>query len=166
MQAPDFKPDLFYADDTPLFYHFNIMAKRYYGLMDEELKDIDIERYYFILSLICKHKNITQQCLCNCLNIDKASMVRVIGYLTRHEYIMRMVNPDDRREHIIVPTEKALAALPLFESAFRKLNEECLKDFSDAEKDKFYRMMERVVGNLSEASPDTLFLKINKSKIQ
>ncbi|MES2690828.1 MAG: MarR family transcriptional regulator [Bacteroidota bacterium] len=166
MQVPDSKPVLFFADDTPLFYHFNTMAKRYYGLMDEEFKDIDIERYYFILSLICKQKNIKQQFLCNCLKIDKASMVRVIDYLTRHDYIMRIVNPDDRREHIIIPTEKALSALPHFENAFRKLNDECLKDFSAVEKDKFYRMMERVVDNLSAASPDNVFLKINKSKIQ
>lgn len=164
MQHPDSDLPLFFADDTPLFYHFNTAAKRYYGLMDEEFKDIDIERYYFILSLICRHKNITQKCLCNCLKIDKASMVRVIDYLTKHEYIMRIINPEDRREHIIIPTEKAMTVMPRLGNAFRKLNEECLKGFSDEEKDKFYRMMELVIDNLSGASPDALFLKINKSK--
>lgn len=159
-------PDLLFAENTPLFYHFNTIAKRYYGLMDEEFKDIDIERYYFILSLISRNKNMTQQALCKCLKIDKASMVRVIDYLTRHGYIVRMINPDDKRAHIILPTEKALDVLPRFEETFHKLNEDCLKDFTPLEKNHFYEMMSRVVHNLSDVSPGTQFLKVNKPKIQ
>jgi len=158
------KHSLLNQKDTPLVYHFNALAKGYFGILTKELEDLDLERYYFSLTLITKHKTISQQRLADVLDIDKANMVRMIDYLSNQGYVKREVNPDDRREHIILPTKKAEKVFDRVQNAFLKSNKEALKGFSVSETKVFYEMLERACHNLSEIPSQQYFLKYVKTK--
>lgn len=143
-------PDLtFINQNAPLFYHFKMMAKLYHGHMRKALGEIDIDRYYIVLSVICSGTDLTQQCLSKRLRIDKASMVRIIDYLNKHGYVVRQVNPLDRRQHIIRPTKKAQELSPKLLNSFDSTNNQCLHGFSETEKTAFYAMIQRMIKNLS-----------------
>lgn len=146
-------------EETPLAFNLNALAKLYFGVQSRQFNELDIDRYFFVLSLIVKHKNSTQQCLSNCLKIDKASMVRIIDYLTENGYVKRELNPNDRREYIIVPTGRAEKLYPELIKSFRSNNEAAFKGFSAAEKESFYDMLERMFQNLSGLPADQYFVK-------
>lgn len=151
-------------EHTPLVYHFNALAKSYFGSLSAQLNDLDLERYYFVLTLISRHKNISQQALADCIDVDKANMVRILDYLADKGYIKRKVNPKDRREHIITPTKKAEKIATRLSDTFKGVNAEALKGFTKTESKQFFHMMERVFENLSGLPAETYFLKYIKTK--
>jgi DNA-binding MarR family transcriptional regulator len=95
-------------EDTPLAFRLNVIAKKYYGAAAKQMENLDMERYFFVLKLIAKSEFITQQCLANCLKVDKAGIVRMIDYLSDKGLVIREVNPNDRREHRIRASKKGL----------------------------------------------------------
>jgi len=151
-------------EETPLAFNLNTLAKLYIGIQSRQFNELDIDRYFFVLSLIIKHKNATQQCLSNCLTIDKASMVRIIDYLTENGYVKRELNPNDRREYIIVPTARAEKLYPKLVKSFRQNNEAAFEGFTKTEKETFYAMLERMFQNLSGLPADKYFIKYVKTE--
>lgn len=141
--------DILFAERSgPLFYPFKTLARKYLAYLDLELCELEIERYYLILFLVIRQQHITQQHLCNMLDIDKASMARMVDYLSRKGYVNRVVNPDDRRSHVIVPTSEAISAYRQIGRAFQRINTLCLKGFSQQEASLFYKMLGRINSNL------------------
>jgi DNA-binding MarR family transcriptional regulator len=152
--------EILFSDRTnPLFYLFKTLARNYFSRLEVELGELEIDRYYFILFLIIRKGHITQQALCNMLNIDKASMVRIVDYLGKKGYANRIVNPDDRRSYVIVPTRAAIAAYKLIDTAFSSINALCLHGFSQKEISTLYHMLERININLGPATE--IHTKIN-----
>lgn len=151
--------------DTPLAFTFNTLAKKYYGAAARQFKDLDLERHYFVLNLISKHDRMTQQCLANCLGMDKASVVRMIDYLSEKGLVKRVVSPEDRREHRIVVTKKALHYIPTIVEGFTSINQEAFRDFSRQEKQQFREMVTRMLNNLSALPAEEYTLKyVKKNK--
>ena len=149
--------------NTPLVFHFNALAKNYFGTLSRELNDVDLERYYFVLTLITSHENISQQFIADNIDVDKANMVRIIDYLSEKGYVKRLLNPKDRREHKIAPTAKALKLVPRLNLAFKKVNNLTLKGFTKDESKLFYEFLNRAHDNISGSSYDQYFLKYIKT---
>jgi DNA-binding MarR family transcriptional regulator len=150
------------ATDTPLAFIFSRLAKNYYGAAAKHFEELDMERNFFVLNLISKNQPTTQQCLSNCLQIDKASIVRVIDYLSDKGLVKREVSPDDRREHHIVVTKKAANYVAKISAGFNELNQKAFKGFTKQEKEFFYTMIEKMQGNLSELPAREFSVKYTK----
>jgi DNA-binding MarR family transcriptional regulator len=115
----------------PLGKVFATLTKEYVGVITEQLKHIDIERYWYVILRISEQKNtITQKDLGDLIGQDKTSMVRIIDYLSKRGYVVRKQNELDRREHFIELTAKAHKALPDIKAAFEKANKNALKGIS------------------------------------
>ncbi|MCC7533187.1 MAG: MarR family transcriptional regulator [Bacteroidia bacterium] len=134
--------------ESPLGLRFNNLFKRYNQATDKLLKEEDIDRYFFILRLICEHKSITQQCLADSLQIDKTIMVRIIDYLSKGGFINRTPHATDRRAYLITPTEKALNLAPKIDKTFHYLNQSAFKGFTKQEINEFKIYIERMEQNL------------------
>ncbi len=147
--APKNKITTFEIADAPLGLKFNTLFKVYYSQVEANLNTLDFDRYFYALSLICKHKETTQQCLANCLQVDKATMVRVIDYLTQKDLVKREPHKEDRRAYVLKPTAKALKALPSIETAFSQLNKTAFKGFTAEEKKDFLALMSKMHTNLT-----------------
>lgn len=137
------------SDDTPLAFRFSAVAKRYYGAASKQLEALDFDKYYFVLSLISRMKQTTQQGLADCLDIDKATIVRIIDYLTEKGLVKREPHAEDRRCYLIVPTAKANKALPVIGNTFAELNNKAFEGFTSTEKKQFLNMLSRMQTNLS-----------------
>jgi DNA-binding MarR family transcriptional regulator len=142
----------FETKDSPLSLMFNMLFKKYYHAAEQQLVGAELDRYFYVLGLICKHEKITQQCLANCLQIDKATMVRVINYLTDKGLVKRTPHSEDRRAYIISPTTKGLKIAPKIEATFSQLNKLAFNGFSAEEKKMFIEFMNRMDNNLSDVT--------------
>jgi len=150
--------------DTPLAYHFNELSKKYYGAVSKHFEELDLERNYFILNFISKHKFIKQQTLANLLNMDKTRIVHVIDYLTRKGLVKREISVDDRREHKIIVTKKAAKYIEKISAGFEMLNKIALKGFTKNEQQLFFNMLEKIDNNISSLPSENYSLKFVKSK--
>ena len=155
-------------DPVSLHFIFSMLAKSFWGALAKKLDGKGPERYFYTLIVIHdKDERITQQELADYFKIDKASMVRVLDYLSKGGFIKRKVDPNDRRQHFLHLTPKAKAFIPVMQDAIKELNEMALNGMSEKEKKTFYSMLEKVCGNLAQLPKDNFFLnfkKINKKQ--
>ncbi len=79
--------------ETPLSHHFNTLARDYYGALTHRFQEADIDRYFFVISLVINHEDITQQGIADCLGLEKTYVVKIIDYLDKKGYIKRKTNP-------------------------------------------------------------------------
>jgi DNA-binding MarR family transcriptional regulator len=149
LPTPKNKINPFESKESPLSLMFNMLFKKYYHAAEQQLVSAELDRYFYVLGLICKHEEITQQCLANCLQIDKATMVRVIDYLTEKGLVKRTPHSEDRRAYIISPTAKGLKLAPKIEATFSHLNKLAFKGFSSQEKNMFLALLSKMDDNLS-----------------
>jgi DNA-binding MarR family transcriptional regulator len=144
---------------------FGKFTKQYIGFITKQLKSVPIERYFYALLLICKsEQKLTQKDLSEILERDKTSSVRLLDYLQDNDMISRVKNPDDRREHFIVLTEKSKQYIPQIDKAFESVNDVVLKGLSDSEKLFFYKIIEKMIHNLSQEPMDEIVLEFDKIK--
>jgi len=109
------------TDYQPLGFTFIALTKHYLNLLDEQLKDLPIEKYYYPFWYIAKNSgNINQQQMAACLDVDKVAIVRVIDYLENIGFVERKINPQDRRCHTLYVTELGLKHLPAVEQALQQ----------------------------------------------
>lgn len=145
--------------------YFSFLTKRFFGGLMQNLAHTDLDRYFTVLIAVEESgETLTQQNLCDYFKINKASMVRVIDYLAKKGYLHRQVNEADRREHLLVLTEKAKRNLPDIKKAVKKLEETALKGFSTEQKEEFFQLLNQVYVNMAELSGEDFFLKIVKTK--
>ena len=150
--------------DTPLAYHLNELSKKYYGAVSKHFEQLDMERNYFVLNFISKHKNIKQQSLANLLNMDKTRMVHVIDYLSEKGLVKREQNTEDRREQNIVITKKADKYIEKISMGFNELNKTAFKGFTKTEQQLFFSMLEKIDANVSLLPTEKYSLKFVKAK--
>ena len=152
--------------DFPLGRRFGMLVRLYFGALTKKLEKLDIERHYSILILLENSKgNCSQQYISDFLKVDKVSMVRMIDYLTKKGYIKRLVNPNDRREHHIVLTNKAYKMLPKIHKAIDELNAVATKGLSPAEVDIFYKSLDLLTNNLEKQPAHAVLVNFKKSKL-
>lgn len=150
----------------PLGRHFAQIGKLYFGALSRALDHMDLDRYYSILILLDKSgKPINQQYIANFLQIDKATMVRVIDQLEKQEYITRISNPEDRREHLIKLTPKAALVLPEIHATIQKLNAVAFEGISSEQRENFGFVLETIWHNLAKEPTMPIIISYKKHRV-
>lgn len=143
----------------PLGRIFVNLTKQYIGLVAHRMKGTPIEKHYYALWLISQQSGrISQQQLADKLMSDKVTMVRMLDCLTDAELIIRQVNPEDRRQHLLYITEKGKAWIPTIEAAFKETEAAFLAFITP----EFRMTFEKELRKLSSAVSD---LKVEKIEL-
>lgn len=151
------------CDLLPLAASMAIITKYYYGALSKMLEHLEVERHFTALYLIHKtSEKCTQQYISDMLHVDKVSMVRMLDYLVEKGMIERLVNPDDRREHIVALTKKGLKIIPEIQQAILELNKIALKGIDKEEQKLFWMGIESIMNNLKHLPVNTVDIKIKK----
>jgi DNA-binding MarR family transcriptional regulator len=140
--------------------------KRYLAELDKHLSHFDIERYFYAILLLSKPENegCCQQDLANLLQIDKASLVRVLDYLSEHGYLTRDSDPTDRRRYKLRLTEKGRKAAPEIEAAYRAADEKAFEGFTPEQRALFTQLLEKMETNLEDEAAKSFFLTFTRSR--
>jgi MarR family transcriptional regulator for hemolysin len=151
--------------DIPLGRVFSFLTKNYIGVLSQKLNHLAIERHFYPLIVVEQGGGrTTQKELAEILNTDKATMVRMVDYLSDHGMLIRQTNPDDRREQHLVLTDKAKAIMPGIKSAIQHVNAAAMADMSDVEKEVFYALLSKVCKGLSSLPSDEILMEFTRSK--
>ena len=149
---------------APLSLYFSFLAKQYIGAMISTLAHVELERYFVVLLVIDQNgETFTQQNLADYFGIDKASVVRVVGYLTEKGLIRRQINSKDRREYFLVLTEKGKALVPEIRQSIQGLNETALKHLTPQQTEQFFHSLNIIRRNLSAVPSEEVRLKFQKT---
>ncbi|MBK8684410.1 MAG: winged helix-turn-helix transcriptional regulator [Bacteroidetes bacterium] len=142
-----------------------ILTKSYYAALSKRLEHLEIARYYSVLILIDNQQGqgCTQQFLCDQLKIDKVSMVRIIQYLIEKNFILKVVNPADRRANLVALTPKAIQSMPQIYHAIDEVNEAALKGLSSSGRQALMNQLSRIQENLDRLPADLIFINYKKS---
>ena len=147
----------------PLGKLMGMITKKYYGALSKRIEPLGIDRHFATLIIIdTTHEKCTQQYLSDFLQIDKVTMVRNLDYLVKKKLIKRIVNPEDRREHIIELTEKARKIMPSIHAEIEVMNNIALKGFNKKEAKLFKEQIAQVIKNLDKLPVNEVSIKINK----
>ncbi len=155
------------VESLPLGRSLAILAKSYYGALTVQLEHLEIERYYSLLILIeSLAAGCTQQFLCDQLKIDKVSMVRIIHFMLKKGYVKKVVNPDDRRAHLIELTARSRKILPEIHRAIDAVNEAALFGIPKQKLDDFYQYLALIQSNLDDLPAKKIFINYKQSPVK
>lgn len=93
---------------------------------------------------LCRKPGLPQEEIARELYLNKSSVARQIAALERQGFVRREPSPEDRRQQLVYPTEKALRILPELRKTVRSWNEYLLQELSEEEKLQLQAVMERI----------------------
>lgn len=131
------------------------LGRSFLQSLNQKLDHLDIERNYYAILLIERAEgNITQQELAAQLDTDKASIVRIVDYLSENGYVKRVRNTSDRRKYSLVLTAKAKKETSKIQSAINEITTATFKGISKSQKQDFYKTLEQLKKNLNAYTKD------------
>lgn len=132
-------------------------GRAYLNVLSERMEHLEINRYYYALTVICQHDGeLTQKALSELLDKDKSLIVTIIDTLSEQGFVYREINPADRREHLICATDKARKAVPHIIKAFEETNKRITEDISAEEMAVFDKVLNKMHHNLKQLSPEKI----------
>lgn len=115
------------------------------------LKKIDItasEQPF--LSTLYYHNGVSQEFLSSFLSIDKAATARAIQSLIDKGLVVKAKDNEDKRVNRIFLTEKGMEIKKPLQDTLDNLGEIITKNMSEAEINKAYALLEKMVKNVEE----------------
>lgn len=132
---------------------------------NDEFKKLSIGKgQYMILICLFHHDGITQDDVAHKLRIDKANVARGVKKLEESGYVIRQIDPDDKRAYRLHPTEKAIKVKPyIYESLIKWMNV-ITNGISDDEIEQFIKTITKLTINACEYSGDVKLANHLKNK--
>ncbi len=152
------------SHDFPLGLYLTFGAKYYYGALTHALQKRKIDRYFSILLLLHKSKKpMNQQDVGQMMQVDKVSMVRILDQLERKDLIQRIVNPIDRREKLLVLSDKGKVEARFIQRAVNKMNLTLFKGLDAADIEVFTQVLDHMLTQLKTLPSSKVVVKYTTS---
>jgi len=120
-----------------------------------QLKQYNISKgQYTFLNALYKKDGIRQEQLSDYLKIDKGTTAKAIKKLEDYDYIIRKVDPIDKRAYNVYLTEKALKIKPMVRKAMMDWIDILYSGFSEDEKKTSLALLERMGENATTFTND------------
>ena len=129
------------------------IGQQYLVLLNDRLRHLGLDRWYFALVVISEAKGqISQQELADALHQDKVTMTRAIDHLCEHGFVKRENCPNDRRKHHLKLMPKAEKAVIEIKAAFAANNRTALKGMPAVEQRQMIEQLRSTLGRLNQAT--------------
>jgi DNA-binding MarR family transcriptional regulator len=103
-------------------------------------------RTYYVLATLGEHGAMSQQQVCNRIDLDRSDMVRLIDDLETRGHVVRTRDPDDRRRHRLTLTASGKKALRRCESVLSDATNDVFANLSADERRNLHRLVLRALG--------------------
>ena len=117
----------------------------------ERLSDGICGAHHLFVFAICNHPGRSQEELSKQLFLNKSTVTRALSSLESSGYVRREVNPNDKRESLVYPTEKMTAILPRVREIAAEWNEILSAGISPEELSAFLSVIEKMEKNARTA---------------
>lgn len=153
------------SSNIPLGIIFHKQAKQYFGALAKLLEDIGIDKYFYVITLVIENEKLTQQDLANFFKIDKASVVRIIDYLSNKNLIFREKCQSDRRCYYLKATDLAKELHPKIIHYYQQINDKAFEGIETSKIEIFNEVIAQLSFNLESLPSTNFFVKyINTEK--
>ena len=125
--------------------NLNVTARCANQYRADKLADIGLSgcQHSYIIN-ICRNPGISQEHLSKMLYINKSKVARQLSLLEENGFIYREQSPDDKRNMLVYPTEKAKNALPVVLGVLKDWSAYLSEGFTEEEISKFTEMMDKI----------------------
>lgn len=106
----DKNPDVF--DNAPLIGLIHNISKNQIKYLNSRIQELNLNREVRYLMMIYDNPNCSQDDLVNIYGESKANMAKSLKKLEEQGYILREVNPNNRRKYMLKTTKKADELVP------------------------------------------------------
>lgn len=100
-----------------------------------------------ILMCLYRQDNISQEYIARDLQIDKTTIARSIKRLEKEEYIVREIDPSDRRSYCITLTEKARKNTQEILKISNEWTAKLIHNMSSEEQEQFFYLLAKATEN-------------------
>ena len=101
--------------------------------------------YHSYILAICRNPGMPQEALARHLCIHKSNVTRHLAFLEKNGYIYKEPCKEDKREHLVFPTEKMTEALTEIKSITKEWNSLLSEGISEEELELFHSIMDRML---------------------
>ena len=108
------------------------------------------EQHYSYIFVVCRHPGISQDTIARRLFLNKSNVTRSLAYLEEHGFVTRERDPEDRRQTLVYPTEKAQKILPQVREIIRGWNSYITEGFTEEEMEMYMAMTERIAARAAD----------------
>lgn len=133
--------------DKPLTYVLGQTMKLVRYKMMEKFKENDLDlslEHFTMLHFINDKDAKTQQDLANHFLRDKSIILRHVNMLINLEYVVRMIDKDDKRKKNLILTKKGLELLEFSKKLSHEVSAELLNGIPDEEFAHFESVIEKI----------------------
>lgn len=132
-------------------YLLTVSQNKIFQQFGEKLKKFDVTpAQYGVLSCLWKNSPQTPTQIGNTLFLEPSSISGVLDRMQKNNLIIRELDPNNRRNILIYPTEKAISMRNEIERVINNLNSKFWSNFSAAEKDSLHKLFLTVINNTLE----------------
>ena len=111
----------------------------------DQLKDENLRAgQHIYIFHICKSPGITQEKLAKLICVNKSNVTRHLNALEQAGFINRPPFPDDRRKHMVFPTQKALDIFPRVKKIMSEWTKLLTAELSESEKAELSCLLARI----------------------
>lgn len=118
--------------------------------MVSEFKEMEIEltvEQFVILHLLNSNCDLIQRDLANQLQKDKSIIVRQINCLLENQYVVRLINKEDKRKKNLILTKKGFEILNQMKEISSELSDRLLSGVSDTDLEIFQKVLGKIQEN-------------------
>jgi len=153
------------SSNVPLGIVFHKQAKQYFGALAKFLEDIGIDKYFYVITLVIENEKLTQQDLANFFKIDKASVVRIVDYLSDKNLVYREKCQSDRRCYYLKASDLAKELHPKILNYYKLINDKAFEGIETSKIAIFNEVINQLSANLESLPSTNFFVKyINTEK--
>ncbi|MBI5441866.1 MAG: MarR family transcriptional regulator [Deltaproteobacteria bacterium] len=128
------------------------LSRAWRGKLNQRLKGLGVTAPMFIAlgQLSRAEKGLIQRELADRLAIEGPTLVRLVDRLEADGWVRRRPSDSDRRQNVLVLTDKALPALERMREVARGLHDEALRVASEAELQTVRELFRKLLARLEE----------------
>lgn len=127
-------------------YLLSVSQNSVFRYFSEELKALDITPAQCgVLGSLFKHGNMTPKEIGKELFLEPSSISGVLERMQKSGLIERSIDPNNRRNIIVTPTEKGISLKPKLEKIISKMNNYFLKDFDEKEQELLKKLLTSII---------------------
>lgn len=129
------------------------------------MSETPVARYYFpLLTIGLNSGKISQQELADHLLTDKVSLVRILDSLEKDGLIERIINPSDRRQHLLEITEKGFPWIAKIQKVLEETDEAFLQVVASEHRACFRKELNNLCHSVKSLPAEEVELFYNRTK--
>ena len=104
-------------------------------------------RTYYVMVSLAEHGQLSQQQVCDMIDIDRSDMVRLIDDLEGRKHVRRSRDPDDRRRYQLTLTSHGHKALRRCDEILGAVTDDVFSALTADERRTFHQLTLRALGH-------------------